>query len=64
MVEPAGIEPASATFNCRDSFTSLADFDFSKHISKICPLLKGASEPYLMQLSVYRLLPPHTSTGF
>ena len=44
MVEPAGIEPASVTFNCRDSFTSLADFGFSKHISKKSPTFKRSRQ--------------------
>jgi hypothetical protein len=36
MVEPAGIEPASATFNCRDSFTSLAGFWLQQaHLTKM-----------------------------
>ncbi len=36
MVEPAGIEPASATFNCRDSFTSLAGFWLQQaHLKKM-----------------------------
>jgi len=36
MVEPAGIEPASATINCRDSFTSLAGFWLQQaHLKKM-----------------------------
>ena len=64
MVELAGIEPASATFNCRDSFTSLAGFWLQQAHLKKCLPLKGVGKPYLMQLSVYWLLPPHASTGF
>jgi len=66
MVELAGIEPASATFNCRDSFTSLADFWLQQARLKKRLFLKGISKPYLnlKQLSVYWLLPPHASTVF
>ena len=36
MVEPAGIEPASVIFNCRDSFTSLAGFRLQQaHLKKM-----------------------------
>jgi len=45
MVELAGIEPASAIFNYRDSFTSLAGFRLQQaHLKKKCLLLKGVSK--------------------
>lgn len=40
MVEPAGIEPASAIFNCRDSFTSLAGFWLQQAHLKHMPAFK------------------------
>ena len=44
MVEPAGIEPASAIFNYRDSFTSLAGFWLQQAHNKKCLLFKGVSQ--------------------
>ena len=44
MVEPAGIEPASATINCRDSFTSLAGFWLQQaHLKKMLTFKRSKS---------------------
>jgi len=56
MVEPAGIEPASATFNCRDSFTSLAGFWLQQAHLKKCLLLKGVSETSSQSQATFCLL--------
>ena len=44
MVEPAGIEPASAIFNCRDSFTSLAGFWLQQAHLKNMPAFRRSEQ--------------------